>query len=230
MFLLSNTGEGDPPDNSVEFIESLKGKADREIDYSRVRFTVFGLGNTQYQFYNKTAKVVDELLEKLKATRVYKLGLGDNNASLEDDYVEWRNDLWPQIKKISQEVLVYQPSPVIHSEERLPTEADAPNLASWRFVKTDKKAFNLNEEFTGEYDLEFLTRGYLRSQPALIRSINEVRQNNSDGSSILIEIEPLKDQKYKTAGNLAVYPENDPEIVEKVAKHFNLDMDAIFDV
>lgn len=59
VFFLSNTGEGDPPDNSVEFVKSLKGKSDKEVDYRRVRFTVFGLGNTQYQFYNKTAKVVD---------------------------------------------------------------------------------------------------------------------------------------------------------------------------
>jgi sulfite reductase alpha subunit-like flavoprotein len=82
--LLSNTGEGDPPDNSVEFMKALNGKSEqKEIKFSRVRFTVFGLGNTQYQFYNRTAKDVDSLLvEKHKAKRVFKLGLGDNNASL----------------------------------------------------------------------------------------------------------------------------------------------------
>lgn len=79
-------------------MQVLKKKEDLDevhiIDWNTVSFTVFGLGNTQYEFYNKTAKDVDALLETRGAHRVYKLGLGDNNASLEDDYVEWKQDLW----------------------------------------------------------------------------------------------------------------------------------------
>lgn len=69
----------------------LKKKEDldevRIIDWTKVAFTVFGLGNTQYEFYNKTAKDADALLETRGAHRVYQLGLGDNNASMEDDYI-----------------------------------------------------------------------------------------------------------------------------------------------
>jgi hypothetical protein len=104
------------------------------------------------------------------------------------------------------------------------------NFATWRFVRSNNKEFIIGNEFTGNYDLEFLTRGYLLSQPAQIRNSYEVRQNNKDGSSLLLEIEPQAIKTYKTAGNLAIYPENDPEIVEKVGKHFNLDMDALYEV
>jgi sulfite reductase alpha subunit-like flavoprotein len=104
------------------------------------------------------------------------------------------------------------------------------NLATWRFVQSHNKEFKIGDEFTGGYDLEFLTRGHLLSQPAEIRNSHEVRQNNLDGSSLLLEIEPLINKTYKTAGNLAVYPENDPEMVEKVARHFNLDMNALYEV
>lgn len=97
-------------------------------------------------------------------------------------------------------------------------------------MKTEKKEYELGGEFAGEYDLEFLTRGYLQSQPAIVRNMTEVRQNNEDGSSLLLEIEPIGDKQYKTAGNLAVYPHNDPKLVEDVAKHFNLDLDAAYDV
>jgi NADPH-ferrihemoprotein reductase len=62
----------------------------KNVDWSRVNFTVFGLGNTQYEHYNTTGIVCDELLVKLSATRIYKLGLGDDNCSLEDDFTEWR--------------------------------------------------------------------------------------------------------------------------------------------
>ena len=36
-------------------------------------------------------------METRGARRVYKLGLGDNNASLEDDYVEWKQYLWDEL-------------------------------------------------------------------------------------------------------------------------------------
>ena len=59
---------------------------------------MFGLGNTQYEHYNKTGIDVDKLLEKKGAARIYKLGLGDDNCSLEDDYAEWKKSLWPVLK------------------------------------------------------------------------------------------------------------------------------------
>ena len=107
------------PDNAKKFVQVLKKKEDldeiRTIDWSSVSFTVFGLGNTQYEFYNKTAKDVDALLETRGARRVYKLVLGDNNASLEDDYVEWKQDLWDELAlyrkghPVEESTLVVQP-------------------------------------------------------------------------------------------------------------------------
>lgn len=66
VFFLSNTGEGEAPDNAKKFIQVLKKKEDldevRMIDWTKVGFTVFGLGNTQYEFYNKTGIDADALL------------------------------------------------------------------------------------------------------------------------------------------------------------------------
>lgn len=41
---------------------------------------VFGLGNKTYEHYNEMGKYVDTRLEKLGATRVYELGLGDDDG------------------------------------------------------------------------------------------------------------------------------------------------------
>lgn len=41
---------------------------------------VFGLGNKTYEHYNKVAIYVDKRLEELGATRVFELGLGDDDA------------------------------------------------------------------------------------------------------------------------------------------------------
>ena len=104
VFFLSNTGEGDAPDNTVEFIKTLKNKGEKDIDFSKVKFTIFGLGNTQYQFFNKVAKDVYALLEKRKAQSIYKMGLGDNNASLEDDYSDWKAALWSPLIEASTKI------------------------------------------------------------------------------------------------------------------------------
>lgn len=41
---------------------------------------VFGLGNKTYEHYNEVAIYLDKRLEELGATRVYELGLGDDDA------------------------------------------------------------------------------------------------------------------------------------------------------
>lgn len=41
---------------------------------------VFGLGNKTYEHYNKVAIYVDKRLEELGASRVFELGLGDDDA------------------------------------------------------------------------------------------------------------------------------------------------------
>lgn len=43
-------------------------------------FQVFGLGNKTYEHYNAVAIDMDKRLEDLGATRVYELGLGDDDA------------------------------------------------------------------------------------------------------------------------------------------------------
>lgn len=45
-----------------------------------IYFQVFGLGNKTYEHYNKVAVYVDKRLEELGATRVFELGLGDDDA------------------------------------------------------------------------------------------------------------------------------------------------------
>jgi len=52
------------------------------MPWKLINYTVFGLGNTQYEHYNITGINVDDLLNKNGARRIYQLGLGDDNCSL----------------------------------------------------------------------------------------------------------------------------------------------------
>lgn len=44
------------------------------MQWNKMNFTIFGLGNTQYEHYNETGRVADRLLEKNGAKRIYVLG------------------------------------------------------------------------------------------------------------------------------------------------------------
>lgn len=76
---------------------------------------MFGLGNKTYEHYNEVAIYIDKRLEELGATRVFDLGLGDDDAkyvifysgykinlilfnfSIEDDFITWKDKFWPAV-------------------------------------------------------------------------------------------------------------------------------------
>lgn len=60
-----------------------------------MNYAVFGLGDTQYEHFNKVGIDTDVYLEKLGANRISKIGLGDANSTMEDDYNEWKSNIWP---------------------------------------------------------------------------------------------------------------------------------------
>lgn len=55
VFLMATYGEGEPTDNSAKFMNWLREQASSiEAGFlAKTCFTVFGLGNTQYEHYNK---------------------------------------------------------------------------------------------------------------------------------------------------------------------------------
>ena len=94
VFMMATYGEGDPTDNAMEFNEKLTND---ELDLAGMKFSVFGLGNKTYEHFNKMGKFVDSRLEELGAKRVYELGIGDDDANLEDDFITWKEAFWSAV-------------------------------------------------------------------------------------------------------------------------------------
>ena len=92
--------------------------------------------------------------------------------------------------------------------------------------EVDLDTFDVNSD-SKEY--EFQMKQYLLSASADITLIRELRQRTDDGSTVHIEIDngPVG-VSYRTADNLAMFPENDLETVEKVAKLLGLNLDEVF--
>lgn len=89
IFLVATHGEGDPTDNAIGFYEWISSKEREQDDLKDVKFSVFGLGNKQYEHYNSMGRNFNSYMEKLGGTRIGVYGEGDDDVALEDDYQAW---------------------------------------------------------------------------------------------------------------------------------------------
>jgi len=73
----STCGQGSYPGNSLNFMKEIN---DLEAGYmSNVNFTIFGLGDSGYAYYNKTAKDIQTAFLKCGGNEVFEMGLGDDH-------------------------------------------------------------------------------------------------------------------------------------------------------
>lgn len=212
VFCLATYGEGDPTDNAMEFWEWIQG----DLDLTGLNYAVFGLGNKTYEHYNKVALFVDKRLEELGATRVFECGLGDDDANIEDDFITWKERLWPSvcdffnIESTGEDVLMRQ--------YRLLEQTD---------VATDRI-------YTGEvarlHSLQSQRPPYDAKNPYLA-PIKVNRELHKAGGRSCMHIEfDIEGSKirYEAGDHVAMYPVNDTELVEKLGKSCNADLDTVF--
>ncbi|EED86084.1 predicted protein [Postia placenta Mad-698-R] len=92
-------GSGNPRD----FVAKMKegNLSDESFEFSNgehklpdLKYVVFGLGNRTYEHYNLISRNVDRDLSKMGAIRIGERGEGDDDKSMEEDYLEWKDAMW----------------------------------------------------------------------------------------------------------------------------------------
>ena len=154
---------------------------------------------------------------------MYKYGEGDDNEDVEEDFDDWKEKIWKQLKK------VVEVEPVVESSH----DNDSKSQNNTPFTLTMTKDAEINLE---TYDInsdkktyEFQIKQYMSSPSAEITNIRELRQKTEDGSTLHIEIDNKSaGMKYKTAENLMVFPENTSDIVERAVKLLGVKPDDVF--
>ncbi|KAJ2772363.1 hypothetical protein IWQ56_001407, partial [Coemansia nantahalensis] len=103
VFVVSTTGDGDPPDNSARFWRCLR-KATRAdpAAYKHLRYAVLGLGDTNYSNFCNTAQRLDKQLLAAGATAFYPKGLADDGTGLEEVVEPWIAGLWPALERVAR--------------------------------------------------------------------------------------------------------------------------------
>jgi len=93
IFLMATHGEGEPTDNAVAFYRFFE--EERCDNLKSVKFSVFGLGNRQYQHFGAMGIWIDTKASALGATRLHELAIGDDDqGDMEGEFEQWREGLW----------------------------------------------------------------------------------------------------------------------------------------
>jgi len=215
IFVIATYGEGEPTDSSAQFYEWIMHDDRPDELLSKVKYAVFSLGNKTYTHYQAIGRKVDKRMAALGAKSVFQRGEGDDDGTLEEDFVAWEEKLWPAL--CNEFGLQYNEN------------GDDSSAMERRFKVT------------------FLTPGSVRIPPdrlkpsgipdakapywARVVANRELHSVGSDRSCRHVEFD-IKGSgiRYQPGDHLGIYPENDPEIVEALAKRLGLELDVPFNM
>ncbi|KAL4916915.1 hypothetical protein BDW62DRAFT_218391 [Aspergillus aurantiobrunneus] len=195
IFILSTYGEGDPADNTVEFWDWLNSndwnQEKKQKLFSGLRYFAFGLGNSNYKFYNRIIDRVVEVLDAHGANALLPVSrANDATGSTQEDFISWKETLFTFFREsldFTQSELVYQPTIAIKPDETIEPSA--------------------------------LHRGEPRHSPNPVAiPISDIRQLFEPSSDrhclhIDLDISSTPDLVYKTGDHLGVWPSNPDEEV-----------------
>ncbi len=93
--VISTQGEGDPPDDSIGFVEFLHGR--RAPKLPELKYAVLGLGDTSYADFCGIARRLDARLAELGARRVAEPALAD--LDIDTVAAPWRDNALAQARE-----------------------------------------------------------------------------------------------------------------------------------
>lgn len=212
IFCVATYGEGDPTDNARDLQTWL---VEGKTRLGSLKYTVFGLGNKTYEHFNAMGRLFDKRLQELGATRVFMAGEGDDDGNIEENFVTWKEAMWPAVcqyfgvnsSESSANAREYKLS--VHTD--LPPEkvfvGEANRLGA--FAK-QKSPFNAKNPFLATM------------------SVNRELHKGGDRSCMHIELDITGSSLTYTAGDhVAVLPENNPELVNRIGELLNVNLDTV---
>ncbi|KAK3709106.1 NADPH-cytochrome P450 reductase [Vermiconidia calcicola] len=194
IFIVSTYGEGEPSDNMNDcwsWLESTSG-----APLAQLKYVAFGLGNSNYKYYNAVADRVAARLNSLGAHAFMPIARADDaKGETEEHYLDWKSSLFSVFKnelKYQEHDPVYEPSVEMLEVSSL---SDLDVLHGQPFSKANDRR-------------TLRTKSPNHALPVTVAE--ELFQNTADRNCIHMELD-LSEQpgvKYKTGDHVGLYPSN----------------------
>lgn len=198
IFIVSTFGEGDPSDNTAELWQWLRSA---KTSLPNLRYFAFGLGNSNYKYYNKVIDVITESLDGFGAQQLMPVGKADDaTGATEEDFIAWKESLFSYFKQslgLQECDVVYEPSLSVIEDDSL-------------------EPIDLHQ---GEPVVDAkVTAGTSAIKPLPIKEMRELF-STSAGRNCLhadLDISAFPEMSYKTGDHLSVWPSNPNGEVERL--------------
>jgi len=99
VLVCSTTGEGEPPNNAAKMLRRLRNKSLKPDHLAHLKYTILGLGDTNYTNFCQCPKDFHQRLQALGAQTFYAPGWADDGIGLDVVCDPWIEGLWPALKK-----------------------------------------------------------------------------------------------------------------------------------
>lgn len=229
LFFVATYGEGGPSDDAIEFNRALDDRTLFEnFTNEGLRYAVFGLGSTKYEFFNQMAKKIDKKFSKRGLKNTTEIGLGDDSKNINKDFENWRKNFWvdtynyflerqEEIRDLSHKLNLKEQYEV--NEEEFKVFMQKEGERDLAYSKEKEKAFDKDLALE---DFDFRTKRYLNAVDCEVTDIKELRKETVNGSTLLITYNCEK-LDYKTGDNIGIYPKNSMNFVNEICQKFNFE-------
>jgi NADPH-ferrihemoprotein reductase len=206
IFIVSTYGEGDPSDNATHFLSWLD--TNKAIQFSKLRYAAFGLGNKNYKFYNRVIDIVTEALDRFGATSLMPVGKADDSTGATDeDFTAWKQSLFGTLRKLGYEERPEQYEPTLRIVED--TSLDIIDLHAGEPVKARASK-----------------KGAAAISPIQALPIKVAKKllSTNDRNCLHLELDTneFPELKYKTGDHLAVWPSNPSSEIQRLLNALGL--------